>query len=311
MAQRKSTASKLFISENLSPEDVNQEAASFPQVSLTHKKTAGEKLKAFRLEKGIKLDKISDILRISKRYLIAIEKLDATALPEQVYTLGFVRSYARYLEQDSQPFVDQFKQELYEGAGINHNLEMLEPVRHSELPTRKVLFLTLAALVVIGIGLQLYSPYRASSGISELVAAESIKPEPVKNPIINSVPPLIEAPLIAQDQNLIISERMEASPPVSASEAMPVSAEDPTVTFAFQDRTWLELKDKNHKIIISKNFEPQETYQIKAEEGITFETGNAGGFTIKQQGQSYKVGALGQVVKGKPLNPGVFIKVNE
>lgn len=309
MAQRKSTASKGSMPENLSPETQPQDVSCLPQVPVSHKKTAGAKLKALRLEKGISLDKVSEVLRISKRYLIAIEALDSAALPEQVYTLGFVRAYASYLGQDFQPFVDQFKQEAYEGERINQHLEMPEPVRHTELPSKKILFLSLGALLAIGISLKVWSPYRSSTDTPVLTAGVKLKD--AEKLLSNAVPPIPEEAPVAQNRGAIKPSIIEVSEPVLPPQSAQLNAEDPTVTFTFQDRTWLELRDKNHKIIVSKNFEPHETYHIKPETGMTFETGNAGGFKIMQQGHVYKVGMPGQVVKGKPLDPSALIKVDD
>jgi Uncharacterized protein conserved in bacteria len=311
MAQRKSTASKGSMPENLSPETESQDVLSLPQVPVSHKKTAGAKLKALRLEKGITLDKVSEVLRISKRYLIAIESVDSAALPEQVYSLGFVRAYAGYLGQDFQPFVNQFKQEAYEGERINQHLEMPEPVRHSELPSKKVLFLSLGTLAAIGIGLKLYGPYHSSFNSVELAATEPSESNRIEESLIKSVSPVVDEVPVVAHQNLGEAKIIKGPESVLMPEAAQLKAEDPTVTFSFQDRTWLELKDKDHKIIISKNFEPEETYRIKPEVGMTFETGNAGGFKIIQQGHVYKVGMPGQVVKGKPLDPEALIKADE
>ncbi len=74
--------------------------------------TIGEELKHLRLEKKQSLSQIAQQLRISERYLEAIENNDLTALPEQVYTLGFIKTYANHLELNGQEVVTKFKKEL-------------------------------------------------------------------------------------------------------------------------------------------------------------------------------------------------------
>lgn len=59
--------------------------------------TAGERLRAARLRAGLTFQELAKDLKISANYLQAIEDMNAHALPERVYTLGFVRCYATRL----------------------------------------------------------------------------------------------------------------------------------------------------------------------------------------------------------------------
>ena len=58
----------------------------------------GEELRREREIRGISLKEISDATKISKRFLEAIERNDHRTLPAPVFTRGFVREYARYLD---------------------------------------------------------------------------------------------------------------------------------------------------------------------------------------------------------------------
>ncbi|MBL0941326.1 MAG: DUF4115 domain-containing protein [Alphaproteobacteria bacterium] len=75
-------------------------------------------LKSTRLKKNEKTRDIANSLRISERYLIAIEHNDFKVLPEQVYTLGFVRAYAKYLGLASSEIIEQYKNENYPQARV-------------------------------------------------------------------------------------------------------------------------------------------------------------------------------------------------
>ncbi len=65
-------------------------------------------LESLREEKNIKIDDIVDNLNISKEYVIAIEHGNFDILPERVYTVGFIRSYAEFIGVPSQPYVDKY-----------------------------------------------------------------------------------------------------------------------------------------------------------------------------------------------------------
>ncbi|MDC0344616.1 helix-turn-helix domain-containing protein [Alphaproteobacteria bacterium] len=57
----------------------------------------------------IPLDQVARNLRIQIRYLKALEENDFKNLPERVFTLGFIRSYASYLDMDGLAFVKRYR----------------------------------------------------------------------------------------------------------------------------------------------------------------------------------------------------------
>lgn len=57
----------------------------------------GEQLKSIREAQGLFLDTISDITKIQKRYLQAIEEGDISKLPKGPYVRGFIRQYCEFL----------------------------------------------------------------------------------------------------------------------------------------------------------------------------------------------------------------------
>lgn len=68
-------------------------------------KEIGELLKRTRIEKGMTLQEIANITKISVRYLDGIEKGDWSLMPGPFYVKGFVRSYAKVLEIDVSPLL--------------------------------------------------------------------------------------------------------------------------------------------------------------------------------------------------------------
>ncbi|GHU14921.1 hypothetical protein FACS189449_12230 [Alphaproteobacteria bacterium] len=54
-------------------------------------------LKEVRESEGLSLKDVSDALRIRECYLEAIERKDPSCMPELVYVIGFVKSYAKFL----------------------------------------------------------------------------------------------------------------------------------------------------------------------------------------------------------------------
>ena len=60
-------------------------------------KDIGLFLKEKREEKDISLEEIEEILKIRKKYLIAIEEGNFNILPGETYILGYLRNYCKYL----------------------------------------------------------------------------------------------------------------------------------------------------------------------------------------------------------------------
>ncbi|MBN2395343.1 MAG: helix-turn-helix domain-containing protein [Candidatus Atribacteria bacterium] len=85
-------------------------------------KEIGEYLKNKRLELGISLDEAEQYLKIRKKYLIAIEEGDESALPGKVYFIGYLRNYANYLTID-QDVIDQIlgknEKEVVNAVSVN------------------------------------------------------------------------------------------------------------------------------------------------------------------------------------------------
>src|SRR5215216_3593986 len=57
----------------------------------------GETLRQAREDLGASLTEAERETRINRRYLVALENEDETALPAAVYTRGFIRTYSHYL----------------------------------------------------------------------------------------------------------------------------------------------------------------------------------------------------------------------
>ncbi|MEO1135303.1 MAG: TonB family protein [Pseudomonadota bacterium] len=69
----------------------------------------GAKLAAVREERGVSLTEAAARTHIRENHLVAIESVDVEGLPARPYALGFVRTYAEFLELDPRAVVEQFK----------------------------------------------------------------------------------------------------------------------------------------------------------------------------------------------------------
>src|SRR5918911_2224255 len=73
--------------------------------------TLAERLVAARERKGIDLGRAERDTRIRTAHLRALEAGDHSALPGDVYSRGFIMTYARYLELDPDDLVGLWRRE--------------------------------------------------------------------------------------------------------------------------------------------------------------------------------------------------------
>jgi hypothetical protein len=86
--------------------------------------TFGEDLRMERLTRGIALEKITEITKISTRYLTALEQNQFGALPGGILNKGIVRGYVRVVGLDEMDWISRFQRE-YAASG-----ELLEDDRN-------------------------------------------------------------------------------------------------------------------------------------------------------------------------------------
>lgn len=76
----------------------------------------GNRLQKARRLKKVNISLAARDLCIPQKYLSAFEKNDTSALPEPIYAVGFMRTYADYLGLDPEPLVQNLKANFNEPA---------------------------------------------------------------------------------------------------------------------------------------------------------------------------------------------------
>jgi cytoskeletal protein RodZ len=288
-----------------------------------------EILKQARLKKGKDILEASEALRVSHYYIKAIEEGNKQNLPERVYTLGFLRSYARYLDIDPEMMVKLFKVQIL-GDPIKENLVFPKPVPEHSSP-RDLILLVSATIAILGLGAWYYfvhsdkkdtSEISAQTSIQKIIENEGAQETATEENIVSSqeteTVPLEEPqgetvrtgePSLRTDENFSENKAVQAAP-VPATESTTV-AEIPApekktaavvepVKLEFKGEAWVELKTKEGKTLLRKTFYPGETYVIQPQEGLQLHTGNAGAIKIFWPGKEGKV--LGNIREVKRIS---------
>ncbi|HDQ15158.1 MAG TPA: helix-turn-helix domain-containing protein [Sediminispirochaeta sp.] len=129
----------------------------------------GKKLKTTREEKGYSPDQVARDTNIARRFILAMEEENFSALPGDTYLLGFLRNYADYLGLDPEDIVN-----LYRNMQLQEQPIPMEELLHAKKrrPPRKVVLLVLALLVLTGGGSYLVYELLLSSNGDQTATAE-------------------------------------------------------------------------------------------------------------------------------------------
>ena len=168
----------------------------------------GKFLKESREAKGLTLAEAEEATKIRKFYLSALESEDYQALPGQVYTIGFLRNYARFLGLDANLIVETFKRQGKDSSQPVRTPHKRKHRQHDE--GKKGYFIEKhgwkAALVLLVAALAVY--FAAQSGYFGL----SHQPEtsPPVNGVLSNPPSEAAAPEVAAPQPVEIKLELAA-----------------------------------------------------------------------------------------------------
>lgn len=127
------------------PSTIDETAAAQAQQAV------GQLLRETREKARLEIAEVARALRISQRYLEALEDGRNKELPGATYAIGFVRSYSEYLKLDGEEIVRRYKAEA-QNAGFKNTLVFPKPIPDSGVPGAAVLGLgVIVAAVAYGV----------------------------------------------------------------------------------------------------------------------------------------------------------------
>ncbi|MBS0271076.1 MAG: DUF4115 domain-containing protein [Proteobacteria bacterium] len=265
--------------------------------------SVGKLLKEARESQGYSLEDITKSLCISKRHLISLEENNENLVCD-VYTLGFLKSYAEFLGLDQNDLCKKFKEHttLTEPSFP----PFPAPVPGRGMPSRRILLFSFLILLAFIIGWRWQDYSSVPSQEVEMTEIHTELPEPPK--VENVLPAAISTPsledLATVPSSSDITELIEpsavvAEPPVSLS----------TVILKASQEAWIEVKDENGKIILSRIFKPEETYEFTEPKGLILKTGNAKGIQLYSGEQTLSFPNVSGAVKSNiPLDPEKWVE---
>jgi cytoskeleton protein RodZ len=285
----------------------------------------GENLRREREMRGVSLEEISSVTKISLRFLEAIEREDFSKLPGGIFSRSFIRSYARYLGLDEERVVAEFQ--LAARPQMDFDLHRMPAGKsNSGRPaTRTPLIATLVAVVLLAGGYVLfrYSP-RATEAPAPLPPAPVAMPKPAAAPTVLAPatsgdatavpgvnPPAGEvtpgaAPSTPAATGATPNPRGGPSAGVSpAAPPRPQTGNPPgtnppadtdlVLQVAATDRAWVAV-DADGKTVLQRVLNPNEVETVKAHKSFDVTTGNAQSVILTLNGETLKpLGRRGEV----------------
>ncbi len=211
----------------------------------------GELLRNTRLKKGKTLGDVSKDLCIRKFYLEAIENMDAANLPAMPYGLGFVRSYANYLELNASRITQAFRQAVYT-APVEEKEEPDEtPQTEYAGPNWHHVLIGLLGVVLIFAawhGISAYNQQKQAAEERE-IAQDNVVPEPV---IIEENEPALPE---MEEEN--VEAESEISPEDAAAESAENKAETETTDKTSEKAKDEKVKEEKNTKSLSETAEPK------------------------------------------------------
>lgn len=186
------------------PDDVSSDITSGP----------GERLKSARKKAGLSISEVAERLHIGEHLIDAIERDDHAKLPGPVFTKGYLRNYARLVNEP----VDEILLSLPE-AGISEETRPALRQFKSQLKTQQVssshgIVKTITWLVVLGLIVMVVVWWRGYLPIptpGSLLGTESAAPVPSPVPVVDP-----SADAIVLEQPVTRSEASETESPAPA-----------------------------------------------------------------------------------------------
>ena len=291
--------------------------------------TIGQLCLDARVNKGLTQDQASIILKVRVKIIKDFENGDQIDLPGLTYKIGFVRSYARLLELDTDHLVKEFKESL-ELSSYREEYKFLTPNIESKklLPIGAVLSLFISIIIYTG---WYYSD--RSNNINQfsnevLENDNEILPNLVENKyiIIEESFELNKSALLDKNKDTvevkknvlntqieIKTEKVQVNEELAFTETNEMSAKanerDPSSEMVLKaiGNSWVEIEDIDGNILMTRLMRPGETYVVPNITGLTFNTGNAGALSLsKGKILVPSLGDVGEIIKARPLNIEAF-----
>ncbi len=266
----------------------------------------GARLRAERTKRGWSLEDVAQKTRISKRFLIALEADDMSAMPGVAFARGFVKTYANLMELDGDelvammprpdaivtPVQDPHERDPFLGSISSSSWDGRWDPRWNG-PLASVAWVLLAVLVTAGAYYYLNRPAHTETAVA------SAKTEPVKRETVKMVqtPPEPKVTVAAPAPQTVSQPVTQPAPAAKQPErTFTATSNKPVqVVLTATESSWLNII-ADGKAAFTGVMNANERKEFDANSNVKIVAGNAGGVRILLNGKVIDpLGAHGQV----------------
>ena len=292
---------------------------AFDHVELS---TVGKLCLDARLNKGLTQEQAGSLLKVRVKIIKDFENGEHIDLPGLAYKVGFVRSYARLLDLDSDLLVREFKESL-ELNSFKEEYKFLTP----EL--NKNNFIPIGAVVSVFIAILSYTGWYYSDRSNKIeqfsdkkIPEMSSKTSEIDNNSYVIIEENFSNNLLSskrnddentvQEANLktnLKDDKVESMTSKNTELSATANERDPSTEMVLKaiGNSWVEIEDVDGNVLMTRLMRPGETYVVPNINGLTFNTGNAGALSLSQGNIIVpKLGEVGEIITAQPLNIKTF-----
>ncbi|MEC7266197.1 MAG: RodZ domain-containing protein [Pseudomonadota bacterium] len=271
----------------------------------------GTALRDARVARNLSLAEVSALLRIREAHLEAIELEDFEQLPGNVYVIGFIRTYAQYLELNESDMIMRFKAASVESSMADIVFEEEETEQISG--ALKISLLVVGALVVYVLWLVAGTQ---NDGIT-VSAVVQTPAAPVQAPAVPTQPAVVadeaaaasaaavetpatpRAPDGAAPAAATIEGPADVKPNAQLIDTTPASSK---VEIRATRRTWMRLENAQGRVLFSSVIDEGEGFELPDDMDYILATRDAGALTYFVNNQAVApVGRRGQILTNRNL----------
>lgn len=271
----------------------------------------GIALRDARVARNLSLAEVSALLRIREAHLEAIELEDFDQLPGNVYAIGFIRTYAQYLELNDSDLIMRFKAASVESGMADMVFEEEETEQISG--ALKISLLVVGALVVYVLwlvagtkneGITVSTVVQIPAAPVEAPAAPT-SPAVVADEAAASSAAAIETPATprASDEAASAAATIEGSADVQPNAQLIDTTPAPyKVEIRATRRTWMRLENAQGRVLFSSVIDEGEGFELPDDMDYILATRDAGALTYFVNNQAMApVGRRGQILTNRNL----------
>ena len=245
----------------------------------------GARLTIARERAGITINEVAGRLRLHPNQVRALEQENLSALPGAAYVRGFLRSYARMVDIDPAPLIDDLNAKVAPATasvvdGMTRTNDYSPVKAAAQEQASRMFVLGLAVVVLIGLGVVGWYATRQPANAPAKSAAAAVAPPVASASPATTAPVSTPVATVADSPAASNTGAAEATLPAEAP-----SGQTPLVTLTFNGVSWVEVTDANGKVLLSQLARAGEVHQPAGTPPLSIVIGDASKATVAVRGE--------------------------